>query len=849
MGLTITVTELAPEEYETRSYVVPNLLLQELSDLPLRGNEGAVDLLLPSLFDDDESTGLTDEESDLSTELIKQFVYLDEDVVRDDDLFKLELAVGALDSKGGSSSTRLSFKFEGRDFEFGDDPMGPVMPIDGTIETITLTRTFETTGRVRAVSADVEVKVAGADLNVTPSLFDDTDTFLSKLLRGDQVLEFSPFLIKNFASDGRNLTEGTARGGSDFITFSDDARSERMVGADLLFAGDFLDVNAGATLRGGADTFVGEFPVPTTGETDDSPLFLAGKVSGDAISVAGTLTGGNDVLNFTDSAGAAAGLFGDAVSASGTVEGGKDEIVGTAFGDLLVGDVGTAEAGSTVTGGNDTIFGLAGDDTLIGDVETVEGGATVTGGNDRLFGGAGDDLLKGNGGDDDLDGGRGRDELFGSTGDDFMIIADSADVEAGEIYDGGADTDDFILFASGFVDLRAVGILGMEGLRFGAEDGAEVVLLSSQIATGGFEPDALIKVFAPDGGADTLSVHVDDGGVDLSALKLRNWERGLDQVIVNGSSENDSITGSVKDDILRGDRGADEIDGVKGRDTMIGGGGNDTYFVNAKDTVIEEAGEGFDQIISTRNIGLLAENVEHATLDDVAGAKRVKGNDGANLIEGNSFDNVLIGGDGADQIFGVGGSNRLLGGDGIDLITGAEGNDTIFGGKQGDLIDGGRGNDLIKGGGGADEIFGGNNDDSIFGQAGDDILGGGDGVDSLLGGKGDDDLSGGAGNDTLRGGAGSDTLNGGSGDDLLDGQGKADTFVFEGNWGNDTIDGYSPSGTGGADDLLSIEGVLDLATFNSFATQAGDDVVFDNGTSTIRILDVELIDFTNADFI
>ncbi|WP_343293934.1 calcium-binding protein [Vandammella animalimorsus] len=78
-------------------------------------------------------------------------------------------------------------------------------------------------------------------------------------------------------------------------------------------------------------------------------------------------------------------------------------------------------------------------------------------------------------------------------------------------------------------------------------------------------------------------------------------------------------------------------------------------------------------------------------------------------------------------------------------------------------------------------IFGANAQSTLEGNdvegIGDHLYGGTE-DDALFGYKGDDYLEGGAGNDELNGGDGSDQLLGGSG---------TDTYVFEGDWGIDTI--------------------------------------------------------------
>jgi trimeric autotransporter adhesin len=74
-----------------------------------------------------------------------------------------------------------------------------------------------------------------------------------------------------------------------------------------------------------------------------------------------------------------------------------------------------------------------------------------------------------------------------------------------------------------------------------------------------------------------------------------------------------------------------------------------------------------------------------------------------------------------------------------------------------------------------------------FGDGKANPLDGGAVNDRLYGGAGSDTLDGKAGNDYLEGGTGTDTLIGGAGDDVLIGGKEADTYQFEGLWGNDTI--------------------------------------------------------------
>ena len=114
-------------------------------------------------------------------------------------------------------------------------------------------------------------------------------------------------------------------------------------------------------------------------------------------------------------------------------------------------------------------------------------------------------------------------------------------------------------------------------------------------------------------------------------------------------------------------------------------------------------------------------------------------------------------------------SDNIFGQNGDDILEGNSGDDLIFGGNNDDLIEGGTGDDTIVGGNHDDILEGGTGDDTIVGGYHDDVLKGDSGDDILEGGYHNDVLYGGSGNDSLFGGTGSDTLIGGDG---------ADSFIF-----------------------------------------------------------------------
>src|SRR3954464_10147155 len=83
---------------------------------------------------------------------------------------------------------------------------------------------------------------------------------------------------------------------------------------------------------------------------------------------------------------------------------------------------------------------------------------------------------------------------------------------------------------------------------------------------------------------------------------------------LNGTSSADQIFGFGGDDILNGGGGNDRLDGGTGADTMSGGAGNDIYFVDdVGDSVIENSGEGTDEVRTTLASLTLGANVENLT--------------------------------------------------------------------------------------------------------------------------------------------------------------------------------------------------------------------------------------------
>src|SRR3954469_5518233 len=245
-----------------------------------------------------------------------------------------------------------------------------------------------------------------------------------------------------------------------------------------------------------------------------------------------------------------------------------------------------------------------------------------------------------------------------------------------------------------------------------------------------------------------------------------------------GTSADDVLTGSPGSDSIAGYAGNDTIDdGGGGPDELAGGTGNDTYIVSdARDTIVEYAGEGSDTVRTALARYVLASNVENLTFTG-AGAFAGLGNAGDNAINGGSGDDLLMGFDGRDYLSGGSGNDTLDGGTGLaNTLQGGNGNDTYVVGAIGDSIVElpGEGSDTVRTAL-AGFILPANVENLVFtgtgaflgqGNAADNVIVGGAGADTLRGLDGRDYLVGGAGDDTLDGGTGvANQLQGGTGDD------------------------------------------------------------------------------------
>jgi Ca2+-binding RTX toxin-like protein len=583
-------------------------------------------------------------------------------------------------------------------------------------------------------------------------------------------------------------------------------------------------------------------------------------------------------------------------------------IIGNAFDNNLQGRL-----------GNDTLIGGAGNDEYWieqeGDlvVESADEGIdrvlsnisytlgdnvenlSLRGPSDAIFaiGNGLDNELNGNTNANFIDGGAGNDTMSGSGGDDIFIV-DSAGDTVLEWVDDGNDT---VLSSVSYVLGDNVENLTLTGT-------------ASIDATGNGLTNILIgndadNVFRGGGGVDHMYggkgddtyvideeqqniVELEDEGTDtvVSSISYGLGGGSIENLVLTGHAYN--ATGNAWNNRLTGTASDNYLDGHLGADTMIGGDGNDTYEVEqAGDVVVELAGQGIDQVLSTLSY-TLGDNVENLSLRPGDGAFYGTGNALDNVIVGNALDNILDGSAGNDTLIGGLGNDTYVvdqvgdvvtesggGGDsdtvkssisytlGLNVenlvLTGlaainATGNalaNQLQGNAAANVLDGGAGADTMAGGAGDDTYTVDSTGDTLVELDGEGtdtvitnlthtlatnienlVLGGSAAVNGfgnagnnrLVGNAAVNRLEGGAGNDTLDGGAGRDTLIGGTGDDTYLVDSTTDVVTEVAGQGTDAVVSSVTWTLGTALENLTLTGSANLGGSGN----AGDNVLIGN---------------------
>ena len=592
-----------------------------------------------------------------------------------------------------------------------------------------------------------------------------------------------------------------------------------------------------------------------------------------------TLDGGvvTDLINYLDLntvsySGATAAVTINMSGITGTGSTGS----GTATGD--------ASVGTDILSNFNFIQGSAFDDTITGSAanwfEEIEGGA----GNDILDGG----VIAGNASN--------RVNYRNTTGAGVVVdfIAGSAVGQAGA--NAGSDTlvnFDFVT-GSNFADTLLGSNRTDRGETFEGRDGNDSI-----DGKGGFDTIRFGSAFG--GGVTVSLVTGTSSGAGVGNDTFVNIEG------VRGSNFNDTITGDAFNNNLDGQGGDDSILGGGGSDSLIGLGGNDTMDgglildrVNYTDlnltfysgaaagvninltgitgdgsvgsgTVTGDASVGTDVI---KNINYLGGSNFN---DTITGSSAVifeifEPGSGNDTVDGGVITDTLnsdnsnrvtyqsIAGAGVtvDFIAGtaVGAAGSNAGNDTLSNISGVQGSsfaDTLLGSNRTDVFEnfeGRDGNDSIDGRGGFDLVrFDAATGSLVVNLVTGTASGAGVGsdvfvnVEGVIGSGANDSITGGNAangvtvNDGLKeffqGNAGNDTIDGGQGYDIVYfGRATTGAVVVL----NDTLDGSASDGQGGTDVLRNIEGVLgsafndsmtgsNTAAFESFEGRIGNDTI------------------------
>jgi Ca2+-binding RTX toxin-like protein len=544
--------------------------------------------------------------------------------------------------------------------------------------------------------------------------------------------------------DGRGGDDRlTGSRGNDRLTGGAGAdRLEGRLGNDIYVVDDALDTIVENANEGTDEVRTGvvAFTLSANLETLTGLSATGQALTGNA--AANVITGGvgNDVLDGGAGADTMAGGNGDdvyVVDDAGDVvnensSGGTDEIR-------------TALASYTLPGGGNAVENLAG---LSATGQTLKG-------NDRantIVGGAGDDVMEGSGNADLLVGGGGADRfVYRSV---WESVEGSRDRIAG--FEQGVDK----------IDLMALGLVRLSFVQGTDALGAYTLV----IAKGAGTQELSIRVDGTIGESDILA----ETGI-VGTPGDDTLQGTADADTIRGEGGNDTLSGLGAGDVLEGGAGNDRLDGGEGIDTMRGGTGDDVFIVDhSADTVVENEGEGTDEVRTALARYTLGANVE-----------RLTGTGMGQILTGNSLANRIEGTGIADTLYGEGGDDALFGGAGDDAFNGGGGNDVIDGGTGADVMGGLAGNDLFlvddagdrtieAEGEGTDEVRTGlatytleANVENLTGTADTgQVLTGNGGNNLIVGGMGDDTIYGLGGDDIIVGFGGFDVMRGGAGDDV-----------------------------------------------------------------------------------
>ena len=571
---------------------------------------------------------------------------------------------------------------------------------------------------------------------------------------GSDTVEYgsSPFGVNVDLERGTGLI-GDAEG--DTYTSVENIRGTRFL--DVLFGNaqantilgregnDILEGRGGAdVLDGGADVDTVLYTSSTVGvdvDLERTTGQLFGEAEGDILRGIENVTGSDfdDTLVGNDQNNELVGGDGDDDLRG---DGGEDEMYGGADNDTYRVNSAGDEVFESANEGIDAVAVFTLDDyTLTANVENLH---LITGTNGT--GNALPNLITGNLLDNFINGAGGADTMEGRQGDDTYRVDNAGDV-VNESTDQGDDT----VLASVSYTLTAGS--SVETLATTNDAGTAAINLTGNNIGNAIRGNDGTNILNGRGGADGLDGR---GGTDTASYENNsafvvaflgvNGAPGFAQefgVLPNGVVTIFSVDTLVNIENLRGSNFNDTLIGNEAINELRGGGGSDIYVVqNAGDTIVENGGQGNDEVRAAVSYTLTAgADVETLRTTDDTGTALINltGNAANNVVVGNNASNTLDGGGGnSDELVGRGGDDTYLvnnanvritenGGQGIDTVRTSV-SYTLTTGADVELL--ATNNDA-----GTAEIFltGNANGNEVRGNAGNNIINGGDGRDTLTG--------------------------------------------------------------------------------------------------------------------
>lgn len=297
-----------------------------------------------------------------------------------------------------------------------------------------------------------------------------------------------------------------------------------------------------------------------------------------------------------------------------------------------------------------------------------------------------------------------------------------------------------------------------------------------------------------------------------------------------GTPGDDHLNATADFSRLFGFEGSDMLFGSYAANLLVGGTGNDNYYVvDARNAVIERAGEGLDTVYAYVNYTIPA-NVEIMNLHGLATIGT--GSSAGEWLYGNALNNTLRGMGGNDRMFGGAGNDVLDGrGAGAAIMTGGADNDTYYVDSQADMV-------VEAAGEGYDTIITDVNYTLAAGSSVELLRTYGSASTSPVNLSGNELANTIVGNDaanTLNGGAGADTMWGYGGDDRFFVDSMSDQVVEAVGGGYDTVitDTTYTLRPGVEVEMLRTYGSSTTQAVNLFANEFDNTVTGNNGKNVL----------------